>query len=519
MDVERWVAAAVPWWIPRGVLLLGWAAALAIALGAEAGGCTVATPCDPDVSFAFAVVLLLAAPVLLLVGQPVAGCLAAAGFAVLDLLFDDVVAANVAFGAYGVVCFLVAVWIMRARAEQRHIAGGRLVGLSSPVSWGLSPVLVVLFAVLGALAFLSYDGASAEVDEHLRVASRMDAQVVAVQGVDVTLELPGGNRIMVDPLEQYAVGDRVPVLVDGPWVRLVAEPEDVTWRLTLGFALYLLVFLFLLRAWQRRALWGRPLPSVRLCVEAVGVHRILLRSPDGRPLALLRVDADVPVAPPPFTDAAHFGRVWRGEESPPPPPDLPEVTVAGELNHGGRVAVLVGDEILMSAVLRPVRGRFDRALPGTPVSAGSPVSLPVSVRSPARWEGLLLLALAVGLLIAVRSGVSGFVLLLGAQCLVGAWYRLRPLRLSHTALTVHAGLFVYHVPWTQLHGVRRDGRRLVLAFGPHGDLITVPDVPGLGGSLMWLRARGSIAGFRAPVSRSLGLVPLIVVLYLVTGLL
>ncbi|TWP46522.1 hypothetical protein FKR81_35770 [Lentzea tibetensis] len=508
MDVSRWVAAAVPWWVTRVVLVAGWLAAVIVAVSSSTVTCTPDVPCSPDTVFAMALVLLLATPVLLF-WMPVTGCLAGVGFAVLDLLFDDLPVAQVAFGLHGFCCAVVALWILRSRATQRQIAGGSAVRLSGDLPWGVSPLMALLCFAAAAWAFLSYDAAAASIESHVLAATRVEGQIVEVRPTGLTVELPDRQRVPVAAVaDQYHVGDRVPLLADDTWVRLVAEPEDATWRLTLGSALCLAVFLLVVRTWHRRSLWSRPLPSLPLAVESVGAHRVLLSSSGGA-FALLRVDADVPSAPPRFTDAAHFGRVWRGEEPPPPEPDLPVVTVAGELCHGGRVVLLLGDEVLLSSVLRPFRRALDHSLPGTPVSAGSPGTVPRVIR----WgltEGLLLLGLAVLFWF--------YAVPVGALCLAGAWMRLQPqMRLEHTVLVLRVGLYVYRVPWPQLHGVRLAGDRLVLAYGPSGDLVTVPSLPGLGSELMGLRARALIADGSAAVTRTLGPVPIAVLAYLVVG--
>lgn len=527
VDVERWVAAVVPWWLTRIALVAAWIAAVAVSVRADEGLCTVAKPCTPDPTFAFALVLLLATPVLLAAGLAVTGCLAGAGFALLDLLFDDVFTANVAFGLHGAACAVVAVWILRSRTAQRHLAHSTPVVLHTDRSWGLSPALAALLAILGGWAFLSYDNAVADISKHVAAASRLDARVVEVQSVALALELPNRERVLVEPLspEQYRVGDQVPVLADGQWVRLVAEPEDATFWLTLGFGAYFLVLLLVVRTWRRRSLWDGALPSIAVRLEPIGAQRLLLRSSQGAPMAVVRTSAEVPLPDPPYTDEDHFGRVWRGEEPEPEPPEFFEVTVAGELCYGGRVALLVDNSLLAIATLAPPRRPDDHSLPGSPVPVGrAAVELPCVVRSDVqrRTEGLLMAGVAVGCLIALWAGAWAVLTLLGVQCLVGAWYRLQPqMRLEHRVLVLNTGLFAYHVPWTALHGVRRERDRLVLAFGPFGDMISTPpvrDAGSLGEQLMWLRARALLADGRAAVVRRLGPVPLLAVAYLVLAL-
>jgi hypothetical protein len=86
--------------------------------------------------------------------------------------------------------------------------------------------------------------------------------------------------------------------------------------------------------------------------------------------------------------------------------------------------------------------------------------------------------------------------LIGVQCVLSAVTRFQPLlRLDHRSVVLYTGIFTYRVPWAQLHGVRRAGPQLMLAFGPHGDVITTPHLPDreAGEKLMWARARSLIA--------------------------
>jgi hypothetical protein len=73
--IDRWTAAAVPWWVPRLVLIVGWVGACVVAVAGDTLSCTAADPgvCGPAVTFAVAIVVLLATPVLLW-WLPLAGC-------------------------------------------------------------------------------------------------------------------------------------------------------------------------------------------------------------------------------------------------------------------------------------------------------------------------------------------------------------------------------------------------------------------------------------------------------------
>lgn len=116
----RWTAAGVPGWVTRGLLTGCWLLALIAAIaGGDTSQCTPDNPaiCGPEVDFAGWIVICLATPVLL-IWMPLAGCLAGVAFAVADLRYDDVIAANIGFGLHGLACAVVGAWLWRASAAQ-----------------------------------------------------------------------------------------------------------------------------------------------------------------------------------------------------------------------------------------------------------------------------------------------------------------------------------------------------------------------------------------------------------------
>jgi hypothetical protein len=61
----------------------------------------------------------------------------------------------------------------------------------------------------------------------------------------------------------------------------------------------------------------------------------------------------------------------------------------------------------------------------------------------------------------------GLAVLVGGRLLLGGAARLvEQVRLSHTHLQVVGSYRVHSVPWERLHGVRRDGARLAIAWQP-----------------------------------------------------
>ncbi|MFD5827807.1 hypothetical protein [Lentzea sp. NPDC060358] len=505
MDLQRWRAAAVPWWVTKVGLVGGWAVAFYFAASANDVPCTAAQPCVPDPLFSLAVVPLLATPLLLLFGRVLTGCGMGVLFGALDLVLDGSAASNVAFGLHAAACAVVAAWTVRSRADQHEAAGATNVSLPDlPPQRGVLRIVAVLLVVFGFLTFVQYDLTNSEIERHVAKASRVQAEVVEIKDAyEVWVQLPDEQRAGFEPLapESYQVGDSVPVLADGTWVRMENEPEDVTWWLTLGGAAVFFAVMLAARERRRRSLWSGPVKAVRVQAVPIGPRRILLRH-DKADVATVTTLADLGLEEPLYHDTEQFGRVWRGEEDPPVQLDPAEVLVAGEWHHGGQVALLLDGEVVATSTLGRVRPRHtvhSAHLPGEPVTAGTPVDLPHAVwpGDRRRTEGAVLLLAAAGALIGLKYYPDLIVLgLIGVQCVLSAVTRFQPmLRLDHNSVVLYTGVWTYRVPWAQLHGVRRSGPQLMLAFGPHGDVLTTPQLPDkqAGEKLMWARSRSLVS--------------------------
>lgn len=512
MDVQRWQAAAVPWWVTKVGLVGGWVAAFVVAGElSDPVQCTMNRPCVPDPVFALALVPLLATPLLLLFGRVLTGCAMGVLFGVLDMAIDDEVTANVAFGLHAVACAIVAAWTIRSRADQHQAAGATLVSLPDmPPPRGVLRIVAVLLVVFGFLTYVQFDLSNEAIAEHVAAATRLDGKVVEIKdGYQVWVQLPDRQRTMFEPYaaETYRVGDEVRVLADGDWVQLAAEREDVTWWLTLGGAAVFLAILLAARERRRRSLWAGPVKALRVQAHPVHLRRILLRH-EKADLATVSVFADLELDEPLYHDTEQFGAVWRGEEDPPVQHEPAEILVAGEWHLGGQVALVVEGDVVATTTLSRVRPRHtvhSAHLPGEPVTKTVPVELPHAVwpGDRRRTEGVLLTLAAAGALIALHFYPEWFALgLIGVQCAVGAVTRFQPLmRLDHNAVVLYTGIWTYRVPWSQLHGVRRSGPQLMLAFGPTGDVLTTPHLPDreAGEHLMWARARSLIASHHGEV--------------------
>ncbi|MBB4690583.1 hypothetical protein [Paractinoplanes abujensis] len=369
--LERWTAAAVPWWVPRTGLLGGWAVAVLVAVAADNRACSVADPgvCGPDVTFAVAIVVLLATPVLLW-WLPPAGCAAGVLFAVLDVSYDDLRAANVAFALHGLLCLAVAAWIVSARRRQAAVVAevAGTVRLDAALTerlrdsfpgWGGRSVLAVLLILVGAVSLAWYHHRDDQVARHEAAAVRADAVVRGVDNSEGTVVLEVPRPVKVGVLGSYEAGQVVPVLVDGDWVRPVNEPEDVTVWLSIGLGALALALLLLIREQRmraaRRRLLSGPLPAVEL-TAAPDEGRALLH--DG--LALVPVASTPRRLPRPRLtgEDVTWEDGWRTEQTRPQP-----VTVAGDLRDGGWVLLLTEDAVLLPEA--PLRTPRRRPVPGS----------------------------------------------------------------------------------------------------------------------------------------------------------
>ncbi|MBM2618505.1 hypothetical protein JIG36_23390 [Actinoplanes sp. LDG1-06] len=487
--IGRWGAAAVPWWVPRVVLLLGWVAAVGAAVAGDSRPCSTVDPlvCGPDVTFAVALVVLLATPVLLW-WLPLAGCAAGIAFAVADLVYDDVPAANVAFAIHALLCLAVAVWLVAARRRQAGIVAevAGTVRLDSALAerlrdsfpgWGGRTLIAAVLVLAGAGGLAWYGHRAGQVVAHESAAVRVDAVVRSADNDEgeIVVEVPQPVRVGV--LDPYEAGQVVPVLVDGSWVRPVAEPEDVTGWLSAGLGALALAALLLVREQRmrsaRRRLLSGELPAVELTAE-----------PDAENRAVLAGDmALVPVVASPLTlsrphltgEDVDWADGWGG------PAEPQTVTVAGDLRDGGWVLLVTDDAVLLpEAPLRTPRNRpeMPEDPPGEPLPDTDPgdlPELPVVLRMPPRdrvFGALLLLGFAAApalVLTGLTDGWwdSGIVLWVGGLMTYGGWDRLNArVRLTRGGLVVHDRWRVHHVPWHRLREVRRDDKGLWLEWEP-----------------------------------------------------
>ena len=612
-DADRWVRAGVPRWVTSIALPGLWLCAIVTAFASDTARCTPQDPsvCGPDSTFALWLAVCLATPVLLW-WMPVLGCLAGVAFSLAELRYDDVQAARWAFGLHGLLCALVVVRLVRGNAEQRRIAeaasaGGRI-GAVPGMPGGPGPSAVPRFAVAGLLVlaglgfFAWYGHQVADERDHLNRAVQVQARIIAVspdESIRVQARTPafGAREYTIGVYyytDSYPMHSSTPVLVDPrdpDWVRLVAEPQDVTYWQTAGAGSFALAFCWLLQRqrWHRgvRALGSGEHPALRVRIRPDDKGRALilpvldgLSEPGGgRPIGRLAVFEAPPEPEPPVgggawaeageqepedwdedwdheTQAA-FGRSWRDEDPAglerfaPPSGLVEDAVLIGELRDRGVAMLVTADAVLLPTgrlragrirgqqpdppgkppdanphqliawwrrLVGPARGGHGALFAGAavdPASLRQLPELPLTARPRTRVRATGLLMLAAGFIgYPVLRWLAELHLLgemalavgLGRLTMAGAARLLSHLRIEHSRFEM-AGLWWTHtVPWDRLHGVRRDGEMLSVAwqpdvmidFGPFDDPAGEPDrqdrAEQLGAAMLLLRQRALLGG-------------------------
>jgi hypothetical protein len=361
------------------------------------------------------------------------------------------------------------------------------------------------------------------------VAASSDDSTITIQ-VDQGLDDPRKIVVDVLDTQAYRVGGTTPVLLDPQdrsWQRLVAEPYDPTGWEIIGLGALALMALLVGRDLQRRRairlITSTAQPCVQVRTSWLELEALLFTTEsDTTSFGELCV-----VQPPPRegyhdhddVDArdATFGEFWRGERHleglawdeyeglvEVPGADARSVEPAvlvGALYDGGWAVLVTSEGVLLPE--RPLRlngkpgrsfhdllakapGRFRRApeppdegeIPGVPAVAGDDVAA-VGVPSAARplvrtrligrlWILLAFVAAPTGVLWLAESWFQrGLAVLMCGQLLLAGCRRSgQELRLSHEHLEVVGAWNTLQVPWERLHGARRDGEVLLLAWEP-----------------------------------------------------
>lgn len=524
---QRWQRGGMPGWVVRGLLPAGWLIAFVLSFVLDDAPCSPADPsvCGPEVGWAVGASLLLATPVLL-IAMPVLGCVAGIVGGSVEQL-DRVPEARIAFGLHGLACAVVLVRMLAGRRRQAAVAGEagdrRAVPGPPPRSGPGLYVAAGLLALAATGALLLWWHWSTGDQRHLAAAERWDARIVAEPEDDWTVRLllpDRSDEVTIDVVGSYEVGDLVPVLVDRtgdrPWVVPVAEQPDPTFPLSAGLALGLVAVAVAGVEVSRRRVPARlaaGAPAVTVLVRHLGDEVELRDTDDAAPFARVPIRWEsTPAQPPETVDhdedqydeedeeeeeawrtasdeyVARFAAAWRGETVPsdaddgqPPPPI--RMTAVGDLRQGGWVALVDGTEVLWP--LRTVRllRRTDDEPPepddeqdpwrGTPV-APARAELPLVARLDRRTRligAVMLLGLVLGPVAAAWFSrdwyETGLGLVVGGGVGLDGLGRLHTgLRLEPDRLVLRHRWRVHEIPWGALHGARRDGHQLRLAWYP-----------------------------------------------------
>lgn len=365
-----------------------------------------------------AIVLVFAA-VLLLWWRPFVAAACAVAFAILDLQFDDVLAANVSWTLVAGLHVAHVVVLRREQAQQRALAERVSVALPFwkppaavlPVRGGDAWLWYVGAAALAALAVTCAGmlvRAEASDRDHLARSHVVQGTVTEVSDDDLVIgvrldphqERPA-EQIDLEPLDVYDVGDRVLVRVDPGdlgWSHLVAEPPDRTWWASFAVAAALLSILLAERPLTARLRRGvlrahppaRGLP-VRAAVDEDGVA------------AVACVDRDAVFA----SFAVEEVRRLEGHGEAPLSATFAPAHLAGDIRSGGWCALVMPDVTHLPAgplVPEPDLPTFqevdawdeddDDPLAGTsPVPAdATPAELPLQRRPSVLMRGLGMVA-------------------------------------------------------------------------------------------------------------------------------
>jgi hypothetical protein len=310
-DARRWAAVRLPGWA-RPIWCAPVLLVAAIVMLAPFGWderCTVAAPCGPmwldaigTAGFFVHVVWLFALPEAALVSAPL----------LLLWMADPGVraggdaprVAHVAVAAalcWGWAAVAARLWTRRLqRALARGAAGGVVLPVPASadrrrrgalrIAAGLAGLVV---AAVAAVIAVSGDRGD---ERHAAAARRMDAVVVADHAEDhVVVRLGDGSRhrAAAEFPEHYALGTAVPVLADGRWLRLAAEPyEDRTgWQvltLVAGGAGAGLLLSGALVALRTRSLRRGTAPALRVLAERKHGFTVIRPAddPDGVPVLM-----------------------------------------------------------------------------------------------------------------------------------------------------------------------------------------------------------------------------------------
>jgi hypothetical protein len=514
------MTAVIPSWLYRWLMPVVWLAAIIVSVASDTGAlCSADDPsiCGPDRTFSLAMIACFASLVLLW-WQPTVAAASGVLFLVIDLQYDDVAGARVAWTVYGALCVALLVATAISRRAQRSASADLprrqvMVPAAAPVR--VSGRLLVAGALVlvgaGALGIMHWQDQREAV--HVRRAIEQTGLVETMKDDgDLVLRMPDGSKRTVTMLDDYDTGASIPVLLDPAdhgWIRPRAEPADYTgWYTVAGGAWALAILLVardlrLRRARPRRAWTEQGLP-VR--IEPDSSTAFAIRSTDDAVLLgflVAEVDDEE-------TDARLFDAfdVLDDETSDQAPAALKreweqtlgryrgDALLVGDLVEGSWPSIVIGDQVLrpvapfraprrlpwraesVSGSLRPVDSTAVRNSSPSKRTVEPALELPtlpweVPLQSRPWWDRPALVAvlivapIAVGTLAVWGEWVAAIgVGLLGGNVIhfVGGrtFYRVIA---TATEVRIRAGWFERALAWRSVDSVEVDKDRLNLEAG------------------------------------------------------
>jgi hypothetical protein len=321
-DLRRWLHGLQVWHAARFVVMVEFLVTIVVS-GSAVTRCSAVHPsiCGPSTQgdWAFALAILTG---LLLLAAPGLGCVTGIGVGVLGAARDPTLGARGWWAAGAALSVGLLVSLLLIRHRQRQVTAARMHPLTPSADgtartrirlrdWAVVPGVL---AAAGIVAMVLYSHDAANSHRHEQNAQRAMAIVdgrysgyITVQVLEVT---PRDQLLIVDVGVQHAgiyeLGEEVPVMVDltgnGPWVRLVAEPNDpTTWR-QVALVCFLLAGAFLVlrarRWWVRRSMATRDLQAISASVRWLedDVVAVFAADGSGRPVARLRIIAGNEIA-------------------------------------------------------------------------------------------------------------------------------------------------------------------------------------------------------------------------------
>ncbi|MFJ4849146.1 hypothetical protein [Streptomyces sp. NPDC088733] len=328
-DAQRWAAVRLPGWArPLWCAPVLLAAVIASIAFAPEDVCTPAAPCGPmwldasgSVGLFFHLVWIFVLPEAVLLSAPLLVLWTATGPAE----WSGGTGARVAdVAVIAALCWSWAAVVARLRMRRRQralaleAAGGAALPvppLAVPVRRGGIRVVAgaagLAVAAVAAVAAVSGDRAD---EAHAAAAKHVEAVVVANGAEDhVVVRFADGTRHRVEVMfpEDYARDAEVPVLVDGGWTRLAAEPyRDRTGPqllvLAAGGAGLGLLWSAALTITRVRAVRRGPAPALRVLARRKHGFTVI-RPLDGRAEAPVLMYDPVKLGGPPQGESVLFG--------------------------------------------------------------------------------------------------------------------------------------------------------------------------------------------------------------------